>query len=153
MASLSILGLVANIVQLVDVATRAYKVCHDIYHLGASIEDSQMSYTSDQLRESHSTLLNSLQSNSITIANAPRNGIDLSDLALRCCKTAEALHTILESLRKNPGGGTSESIFKFMKKKIKAKEIEGLKTRLDEYQKVLDSKILIDIRYIFICPL
>lgn len=57
MDPLSALGLVANIIQVVDAATDAFQVCHQIYTLGTSIEDSRMSFTSNQLHESYTALV------------------------------------------------------------------------------------------------
>ena len=57
MDPLSALGLVANIIQVVDAATDAFQVCHQIYTLGASIEDFRMSFTSKQLHESYTVLV------------------------------------------------------------------------------------------------
>ena len=50
MDPLTVLGLVSNIIQLVDTATNAYTLCHEIHKLGSSIEDSRLSYTNSQLQ-------------------------------------------------------------------------------------------------------
>jgi hypothetical protein len=52
----------------------------------------------------------------------------------------------LKSLQKSQAGGRREAFVKYVQTKKKAKEIESLKKKLDEYQKALDSKILVDIR-------
>ena len=148
MDPLSILGLVSNVVQLIDAAADAFTVCHEIYTLGASIEDSRMMYTSNQLYQCYSALNDSLKRNTNTGSHTLKSGIDLSDLSSQCCATAKTLHMELESLQKRPGGGLRETIKKSLLKKRKAKEIERLKSRLDEYQSVVDSRILIDIRHV-----
>lgn len=51
------LGLVANIVQLVDAAAKAFNVCHEIYSLGASIDDPRMAITSTELSQSYVVLV------------------------------------------------------------------------------------------------
>ena len=145
MDPISVLGLVSNIVQLIDAAASAFTVCCEIYKLGASIEDSRMSYTTNQLHQSYSALSDSLKQ---TGPQVLRSGVDLTNLSLQCCETATVLHSELESLRKTPGGGFRDTISKALLKKRKAKEIEKIKNTLDEYQKVLDSKVLIEIRHV-----
>ena len=145
---LSALGLIANIVQLVDASAKALAVCHEIYTLGASVEDSQMTYTTGQLEQCYSALDDSLKSTAVTGSHGVRSNVVFRDLATQCCETARALQTELQSLRKTPGGGLRETVSKFNLKRKKGKSIEKLKGRLDEYQKVVDSKILIDLRYI-----
>ena len=150
MEPLTTVGLVANIVQLINAAANAYKVCHEIYELGSSFEDSQMSYTTSQLHRTYSSLDRSLQSS----ANIQDNNLgydnDLNELASQCCKTARDLQAMLDLLRKSPGGGIRESSSKPVKKKVTPKEITRIKSRLDELQKALDSKILINLRHGFL---
>ncbi|KAL8964240.1 MAG: hypothetical protein Q9183_004592, partial [Haloplaca sp. 2 TL-2023] len=74
-----------------------------------------------------------------------QSGVDLKDLASKCCDTAKILETELRSLTKSPGGGKREAISKAWLKFRKAKEFERLKNALDEYQKTLDSKLIIQI--------
>ncbi|KAL8922530.1 MAG: hypothetical protein Q9172_003537 [Xanthocarpia lactea] len=116
MEALAVLGLVANIVQLVDAAGNAYTVCREIYTLGSSVEDTRMAFTSKQLLDAYADL------------------------------TAETLQAELHALRKAPGSGRRETLKKAWLKRRKAKKIEKLKLVLDEYEKALDSKILIDVR-------
>ena len=52
----------------------------------------------------------------------------------------------LDALRKPPGSGVRATIKKAWLKKQKQKAIGKLKFALDEYEKALDSKILIDVR-------
>ena len=150
---LSALGLVANIVQLVDASAKAFAVCHEIYTLGASVEDSRMTYTTDQLEQCYSALDNSFKNIAVTASHGVRSNVDFRDLATQCCETARALRTELQSLRKTPGGGLCETFSKFYLRRKKSNSIEKLNGRLAEYQKVLDSKILIDLRYIRKCYL
>ena len=73
----------------------------------------------------------------------------MRDLATQCCKTARALQAELQSLRKTPGVvGLRETVSKFYMRRMKSKSIEKLNGRLAEHQKVLNSKILVDLRYV-----
>lgn len=144
MDPLTVLGLMSNIVQLVDAATNAAKTCYEIYELGASIEDLQLAYTCDKLQNCYSTLNNSLAS---AQARQPLPcGTDLSDLSAECCQTAQILQKELQALQKSSGGGRREAVAKFLRKTRKAKEIQRLRESLTNYEKTLHSQVLIDTR-------
>lgn len=144
MEPLTILGLVSNIVQLVDAGAKAAKVCQQIYKHGASIEDLRLADTSEQLHRCYSTLNSSLQSNQTPLTS--QGAVDLKQLSEQCCESARSLHEELEALQKTQGGGYREALSKLIRRKRKASEIERHKARLDEYQKTLDTKVLVDIR-------
>ena len=148
MDPLSALSLTSNVVQLVDAASKAFTICHEIYRLGSSIEDSRMLYTSSQLYQCYSGLNESLKNGTGARAKILQNGVDLVDLGSQCCETARILHSELESLRKSPGGGFRETISTAIARRKKSKKIDKLKGRLDEYQKVLDSRVLVNIRHV-----
>ncbi|KAI4189737.1 MAG: hypothetical protein LQ348_003758 [Seirophora lacunosa] len=116
MEPLAVLGLVANITQLVDAAIKAFTVCREVYTLGRTIEDSRMAFTSQQLLDAYDDL------------------------------TAQTLKSELDSLQKPPGSGLRGTLKKAWLKQEKAKTIDKLKRDLDEYERILDSKILIDVR-------
>ena len=71
---------------------------------GASIEDLQITYTSDQLHQCYTTLSNSVQANQ-THTSLP-SGIDLKSLSEECCKSADILHKELKALQKSGGRGS-----------------------------------------------
>ena len=62
MEGLAALGLVANIIQVVDAAANAFNVCREIYSLGSSIEDSRMENTNKELLQSYSVLVGKYKS-------------------------------------------------------------------------------------------
>ena len=51
------LGIAANIVQLVEAAAKTYNVCLEIYTLGSTIEDSRIEFTSKQLLDAYDGLV------------------------------------------------------------------------------------------------
>ncbi|KAL8752288.1 MAG: hypothetical protein Q9184_005780 [Pyrenodesmia sp. 2 TL-2023] len=145
MDPLSVLGLVANIVQLIDAAGNAFTVCHQIHASGRSIDDTRMAFTSEQLREAYGDLSKSLK-HGYNTAVPVGSGANLISLATQCCQTAKTLQVELDALQKAPGSGLHGTIEKAWLKKRKAKTIEKLKLALDEYEKTMDSKILIIVR-------
>ena len=176
MEPLAVLGLVANIVQLVDAGAKAFTICREIYTLGATVEDARMASTSKHLLDAYDemvrspprhitlfrllgaflklkdtlTLRGSAQNKTLvqsSNSSSPAgNSSYLVTLATQCSGTARELNGELVSLRKAPGGGLRDTIRTTWLKKKKSKSIDRLKLALDEYQKTLDSKVLIDVR-------
>ena len=176
MEPLAVLGLVANIVQLVDAGGKAFTICREIYTLGATVEDARMASTSKHLLDAYDemvrsppryiilfrllgaflklkdtlTLRGSAQNKTLvqsSNSSSPAgNSSYLVTLATQCSDTARELNGELVSLRKAPGGGLRDTIRTTWLKKKKSKSIDRLKLVLDEYQKTLDSKVLIDVR-------
>ena len=91
MDPLTILGLVPDIVQLVDAAANAYGVCREICQHGATIEDARMSYTVTQLQDSYSVLKSSLSGSSGIYPHLHGSRVSLGDLGRQCCETADQL--------------------------------------------------------------
>ncbi|KAL9108461.1 MAG: hypothetical protein Q9227_006795 [Pyrenula ochraceoflavens] len=144
MEALSVLSLVSNIVQLVDVSTKAAKVCYEIYKHGATSEDLQLAHITDQLQQCYSNLENSLQS-----SQAPpgiSSSVDLKALSLRCCQSARGLRDELQVLQAGPTRTRREAVVKFIQRVRKASDIEKKKKKLDELQKSLDTMVLFDAR-------
>ena len=146
MDPLAALSLIANVIQVVDAAKKAATACYQFYKLGAPIEHLQTEYVSGQLHQAYSTLFNSMQSYHTLAIPLLKSGLDLSDLCTRCCQTALTLQCELQSLQKSSDGGKREAFNKFVLSKRKAKDIRILEEALAEYQKTLDSRILIDVR-------
>ncbi|KAL8930404.1 MAG: hypothetical protein Q9208_000587 [Pyrenodesmia sp. 3 TL-2023] len=132
---------------LVTAAGNAFTVCREIYTLGTSIKDTRMAFTSKQLHEAYVELDKSLNRGNNTDP-AMGNGVGLKSLAAECCHTAKTLQVELDALRKAPGSGLRGTFKTAWLKKRKTKTIEKLKIALDEYEKALDSKVLIDVRQV-----
>ncbi|KAL8846978.1 MAG: hypothetical protein Q9221_007964 [Calogaya cf. arnoldii] len=146
MEGLAALSVVANIIQLTDATAKAFNVCHQVYTQGASINDARMMKTSAELSQAYTALNDSLRPDTKPSHTYSSSGVDLTSLGLRCCKSATALNNELQSLNKSPGGGFRKTVSGLFLKARKAERIHQLKHSLDEYQKVFNSKLLIDIR-------
>lgn len=57
MEGLVALSIVANIIQLIGAAAKAFNVCHEVYSLGASLDDSRMIITSSELNQAYTVLV------------------------------------------------------------------------------------------------
>ncbi|KAL8849090.1 MAG: hypothetical protein Q9221_005934 [Calogaya cf. arnoldii] len=145
MEAIAVLGLVANIVQLVDAAGKAFTICREIYISGETIEDKRMAFTSKQLLDACNDLNKSFNPNN-SPATPTRSGNNLNLLATKCSQTAQDLQAELDSLRTSPGSGVRSTLQKAWLKKIKSKKIDKIKLALDELEKTLNSVVLIDVR-------
>ena len=112
MDPLTTLGVIANMVQLLDAGANAISLCHQIYKAGVSVDDSQMITTSEQLHKCYLDLNDSISKNN---ASGPRvfKGSTLSHFVTQCCETAKELSTELNSLRRPPGRGLHKTFIKW----------------------------------------
>jgi hypothetical protein len=76
-----------------------------------------------------------------------QSGINLSTIAQKCFQPAHELRDELATLAITPSWTRRQAIARFIQSKRKAKSIEELRARLGEYQKTLDTLVLVDIRY------
>jgi len=146
MDGVTALGLVCNVIQLIEVAWNAVKACDQFYKHGTTVEIQEMRCTSQQLGQCTSSLHDSL-------GKVPQKAlllesdVELTELSKRCRDTAETLEKELKSLESAPRSGRRAAIVKTVKASWKMSRIEDVKRRLDEYTKVLDTKILVHLRY------
>ena len=70
----------------------------------------------------------------------------MNSLNTECCRSAEILSKELLALKKISGQGRLRAAGSLLKRKLKAGEIQSLKRRLEENQRTLDTKVLIDVR-------
>ena len=74
----------------------------------------------------------------------------MNSLSAQCCQSAEILNKELLALQRIPGQGRLKAVANLFTRKIKAGEIQGLKRRLEENQRTLDTKVLIDVRQMIV---
>lgn len=74
----------------------------------------------------------------------------MDGLSAQCCQSAEILKKELLALQKIPGQGRLRAAANLLARKLKANEIQSLKKRLEENQRTLDTKVLIDVRQMIV---
>ena len=74
----------------------------------------------------------------------------MDNLSAECCHSAEILNKELLALQRIPGQGRLRTAANLLKRKLKAGEIQSLKKRLEENQRTLDTKVLIDVRQMIV---
>ena len=76
---------------------------------------------------------------------------ELFKLATECSMTAQSLITELEKLRVNGSHRKAQVLSKVFMSTRKRKSIDKIRKRLGEYQKILDTRILVDLRLVMDC--
>ena len=74
--------------------------------------------------------------------------VELQDLCSKCSNTAQQLCTEVQKLKVNGPHRKREAVVKTVKAMWKKGAIEDLQKQLDGYQKLLDSNILVDLRFV-----
>ena len=131
-------GLVCGIIQVIDFSTKVVKKCHELYRDGASSENKEAEEMANHLTDLRAKLDFSDES----------VGKDLLDLGSKCSSTAQELVAELEKLRINGPHRKRQSLNKSFKAMLKKKDMEKIQKRLEGYQKLLDSRILVDLRFV-----
>ena len=131
-------GLVCGIIQVIDFSTKVVKKCHELYRDGVLPEHKEA-----EEMASHLTDLRAKLDVSDGIV-----GKDLLDLGSKCSSTAQELVTELEKMKVDGPHRKRQVVRKTLKIMLKGSPIDRIQKRLDEYQQHLDSKILVDLRFV-----
>ena len=138
MESLAAFSLVCGIIQVVDFSTKVAKRCHELYKHGATSENREIEEMAKHLTD----LCNNLDLKD-------QGGVDdILELGLKCSSTAQTLIGKLERLKVDGPHRKRRAIWDGLENHMKRKGIDDIQKRLDEYQKLLDSTILVDLRFV-----
>ena len=136
MDAVSAFSLVCGIIQIVDFSAKAVKKCQELYKNGVSLENKEIEEMAKNLIDLRKTLDLKDQD----------DAEDIFILGSKCSSTAEELLTELERLKVKGPHRKRQVARNTLKSMFKGSNIDHLQNRLDEYQKQLDSKILVDLR-------
>lgn len=131
-------SLACGVIQIVDFSIKVAKKCHELYKDGASSENEEVEDMVKHLTDLHKNL-------DLT----DQDGLDeLTDLGLKCSKTAKELIAELQKLKVNRPHRKREVISKTLRGMRKRGTIEEIQKRLGDYRRVLDCRILVDLRFV-----
>lgn len=142
MDPIAAIGLVCNIVQILGLSIKAVKKCREIYKDGALSENREL--------EEMARCLTDLRTN---LDTEKQGDVDeLMDLGSQCSMTAKNLVAELEKLKVSAPHSKRQVVSKTFKALWKKDAIDDIQKRLDRYQRVLDTRILIDLRFVhYLC--
>lgn len=136
MDPLSAFSLLCGIIQVIDSSIGVAKKCRDLYKDGASSETTEVEEMAKHLTNLRTDL-------DLTERNDPG---DLCELGSQCSDTAQELIVELQKLKINEPNRKRKVVGKALKIMLRKGAIEDIRKRLEDYQKVLDSRILVDLR-------
>ena len=114
------------------------KKCHELYRGGVSSEHEEAEEMANHLTALRAKL------------DLPDESVDkdLLDLGSKCSSTAKELIAELEKLKVDERHRKRQSLNKSFKAILKKNSMEKIQKRLEGYQKLLDSRILVDLRFV-----
>ena len=131
-------GLVCGIIQVIDFSTKVVKKCHELYRDDVLPEHKEAEEMAHHLTGLRAKL--DLPNESV--------GRDLLDLGAKCSSTAQELIAELEKMKVDGPHRKRQSLNKSFKAIFKRKEMGKIQKRLEGYEKLLDSRILVDLRFV-----
>ncbi|KAG9793238.1 hypothetical protein ABEF93_002806 [Exophiala dermatitidis] len=143
MEALVALGLVSNIVQLVDASWTLFEAYRQFRDRGTTTELEATNFKSQQITGCIIELKNSL-ANAANGSSLPHSDVNLITLGTDCAGVAEQLRKELVDFEIPPGSGGWTAFKTSMRLKKKWSRIKQLKYKLDQYVSVLDSIVLVN---------
>ncbi len=131
-------SLVCGIVQLVDFSTEVVEKCRELYKDGASSENKDL--------EKMATQLTGLCTN--LDLTTQEDTEELLHLGSKCSQTAQELVTALQKLKVGGPQRKRQVVGKAFKAIGMKSALNDIQKRLGGYQKLLDSRILVDLRFV-----
>lgn len=132
----SAFSLACGIIQIIDFSTEVAKKCRDLYKDGASSENAGVEEMAKHLTHLRTDL-------DLTERNSPD---ELLELGSKCSATAQEIIVELQKLKVNEPNRKRKVVGKALKIMLRKGAIEDIRKRLADYQKVLDSRLLVDLR-------
>ena len=144
---MSAFGLACDIIQIVDFSLKAVAKFREFYNDGASSENRELEDTTVRLK--------GLRANLVTVDPTTRQSRpafvddrELQALADECCTTAEELTAELDSFKVRDPHKKRQAVQRFYRSIRRKSAVEGIQRKLDGYQKVLDTRILVNLRFV-----
>lgn len=149
MDPLTAFSLACGVIQVVDFSTKVVVKCQEIYRDGASSEDKDIESMAKHLTD-------------LSIELDPANRVvkpesmpqiynddqDLRKLAQQCSETAKELIAEVQKLSIQGQPRKRDVLRKSVKAIWKKKAMEDIERRLEHYRRTLDTRILINLRFV-----
>ena len=140
MDPISGLSLAASVIALIQISREAAQICTDLIETGCV---SQYRVADDAATDIEKSLVALRVSLKAASGSASNQDDELLYLAGKCSSTANNLKLTLNKLKKDPNGGFRDALKKTLRAMTKKKEIEQNRRDLDDYEKALNTRILV----------
>ena len=150
MDPLTAFSVACGVIQVVDFSTKVVVKCRDIYKTGASSENKEIESMTKHLTDLFTDLGNSTSAvpNPGPMPWLYHDDQDLRKLAQQCSETAKELIAEIRKLSIE-GQPRKRDVLRMTVKVIgKKSAIEGIERRLEQYRRTLDTRILINLRFV-----
>lgn len=147
---ISALSLACNVIEIVDFSITTVERFRELCRDGVSSENHELEDMVAGLKGLETSLSTV---NAATGVSEPlfADEKDLQALADGCCKTAVELIAELDTFKVS-GQHRKRQAAKMFLRSIRRKSIvEGIHRKLDGYRKVLDTRILVNLRFVLFC--
>ena len=140
MDPISGLSLAASVIALIQISREAAQICADLIETGSV---SQYRIAEDAATDIEMSLVALRAPLKAASGSASMQDDELLDLAGKCSSTANNLKITLNKLKKDPNGGFRDALKKTLRAMTKKKEIEQNRRDLNDYEKALNTRILV----------
>ena len=144
MDPLTAFSLACGVIQVVDFSMKVLAKCKEIHDHGALLEHQEVEDITKHLNNLRIDTSVPQSSESTQISDDR----ELRELLKTCSATAEQLVAKLQTLKVDGPHKKRQAIVKTVKAFREKKEIQDLEKRLNNYRTVLDTKILINLRFV-----
>lgn len=143
--------LACGVIQVVDFSTKVVVKCREIYKDGASSENKEIESLAKHLIDVYMELdaANAVVKPGPTL-QLHRDDQDLQNLAQQCSETAKELIAQLQKLKVQGQPRKRDVLRKTVKVVWKKSAIEDIERRLEHYRRTLDTRILINLRFVWV---
>ena len=150
MDPLTAFSLACGVIQVVDFSTKVVVKFREIYKTGASSENKEIESMAKHLTDLFTDLGNSASAvpNLGPMPRLYHDDLDLQKLAQQCSETAKELVVETQKFSIQGQPRKRDVIPKAFKEVWKKKRIDDIQRRLELYCRTLDTRILIDLRFV-----
>ena len=151
MDPLTAFSLTCGVIQVVDFSTKIVAKCREIYKDGASSEYKEIESTTRHLTDLTTGLR--LPNTAQSSGSAPQlyhDEQELLKLAQQCSGTATELINELKKLSIQGRHRKRDALRKAVKGAWKHSAIEDIQRRLEQYRRTLDTRILMNLRFVWL---
>lgn len=144
---LTALGLVSNVIQLVDVGLKALTKFGELRKDGVSTENQELEDMAVRLKglRNHLTVADPTTGGSKGLFDDDR---DLQVLAVKCCETADELTAELDTLKSSDSRRRLEAIKKTYRTMRRKSAVEKMQRKLDSHRQALETRTLVNLRFV-----
>lgn len=147
MDPLTAFSLVCGVIQVVDFSIKTLSKCKEIYHEGSLSQYQELEDLTKHLVDVREKLELPAANKSIE-RSAASDEQSLLEVADQCSETADRLVEQLHSLKIEAPRKRRQAILKTVKVLWEKHRIQDIQKRLDDHRNVLNTEILINLRYV-----